>query len=106
MTPNQFTVGMEDVGAPMLEFFKNAQPGSRIKITLDNGVSTLGGELIVDENTSDRVAARVKLEGGQSLGGCEGMEDDEAEDAPPAEAPKTGTGASVMAALGLGGKKG
>lgn len=100
MTPNTFVIGTKDVGAVLVEFLKNVEPGGRIKLTLDNGVSQIGGELIVDENAEgDRMSARIKMEGGQDLGGCEESEDEAAEEAAPA--PKAGTGSSVMAALGL-----
>lgn len=98
MTLNQFTIGTKDVAASLVEFLKNVEPGSRIKLTLDNGVSQIAGELIVDETGDDRLAARVKLEGGQDLGGIESDSDD------AAPAPKSGAGSSVMAALGLDGK--
>lgn len=102
MTLNQFTIGTEGAAAELLEFLKSVQPGDRIKLSLDNGVSKIDGVLLVDEHTGDRLAARVKMKGGQSLGGCEDA-DDEDNDEPEAAAtpPKSGTGASVAAALGL-----
>ena len=108
MTSNQFTIGTEGAGTELLEFLKNVQPGARLTITIGNGVSTIDGELLVDEQTSDRLAARVKLNGGQSIGGGDDSEDDdegsddaENDDAAPAPIPKSGTGASAAAVLGL-----
>lgn len=109
MTLNQFTIGTEGVSSQLLEFLKSVQPGDRLKLELDNGVSKIEGCLIVDEMTSDRLAARVKIKGGQSIGGSEDMDEDyedsegedEGEDDAPRSAPKSGAGASVAAVLGL-----
>jgi hypothetical protein len=102
MTLNQFTIGTEGAGAELLEFLKTVQPGDRLKLQLDNGVSKIEGTLLVDEHTDDRLAARVKMKGGQTIGGVDDMEDDGEEDEGAAvPAPKSGAGASAAAVLGL-----
>lgn len=103
MNLNQFTIGTEDAGAELIEFLKNVQPGDRLKLRINNGVSELEGTLIVDEHTGDRLAARVKMKGGQALGGREDMDEDadDEDSSEPQPAPKSGAGASAAAVLGL-----
>lgn len=99
MSLNQFTLGKEGAGADLLEFLAGLEPGSKVKLTLDNGVSKAEGEWIIDEALADRAAGRVKMEGGQDLGGVESEDDDEKDDA-AYKKPKAGeAGAAALAVL-------
>ncbi len=99
MTLNQFTLGKDGAGAALKEFLAGLEPGTKLKLTLDNGVSKAEGEWIVDEALADRVAGRVKMEGGQDLGGAEMGEENDEEDSPKKKPAAAEAGAAALAVL-------